>query len=112
VLLKITDAYKIWHNTLPHIPRLIRYSLGEKITSYLLDLIELILIAEYSSKEQKLLVIKKASIKLDLLKFFLQIAFDLRAISSKQLAELTPLLAETGKMLGGWIKHFTKSPSA
>lgn len=57
ILQKVISAYKLWHNTLPHIPRLIRYTLGEKISTLFIELVELILIAGYSSKEQKPAVI-------------------------------------------------------
>jgi len=101
----LSSSFKTWINHLPRIPRLLRYSLGEKITSLFIELIELILIAGYSDKQQKSITIQKASIKLDLLKYFLQTAFDLRAIDSKTLAGISVSLAEAGKMVGGWLKQ-------
>ena len=95
-------------NHLPRIPRLLRYSLGEKITSLFIDLTELILIAGYSEKQQKAILIQKASIKLDLLKYFLQAAFDLKAIDNTTLANLSLPIGEVGKMLGGWQKQLVK----
>jgi len=68
----------------------------------------LILIAGYSSKDKKLEVINKASLILDLLKYFLQMAFDLKAIDSKQLAAIVTPLGEVGKMLGGWKKQLAQ----
>lgn len=108
VVQKLSSAFKLWVNYLPRIPRLIRYSLGEKITSLFIDLTELILIAGYSDKEQKTQILKKASIKLDLLKYFLQTAFDLKAIDNKTLANLSLPISEVGKMLGGWQKQLIK----
>lgn len=93
---------------LPRIPRLLKYSLGEKITTLFIELTELILIAGYSEKQQKVLLIQKASIKLDLLKYFLQTAFELKAIDNKTLADLSLPIAEVGKMLGGWQKQLVK----
>lgn len=105
---KISQAYKTWHNALPHIPRLTRYSLGEKIDKYFLELTELTLTAGYSKKELKLLLVQKASIKLDTLKFLLQTAWELKAIENKRFADLAAQLVETGKMLGGWQKQLIK----
>lgn len=87
---------------------MLKHSLGEKITSLFIQLIELILIAGYSDKDRKLEFINKASLVLDLLKYFLQMAFDLKAIDSKQLAALVVPLAEVGKMLGGWKKQLAQ----
>lgn len=108
ILQKITQAYKLWHNTLPHIPRLTRYSLGEKIDQYVLELAELILTAGYAKRESKLPLVQKASVKLDTIKFLLQTAWELKSIENKNFADLGAQLAETGKMLGGWQKQLIK----
>ena len=105
VLQKIVQAYKLWHNTLPHIPRLTRYSLGEKINDLFIEVSELILTASYTAKEQKGPVIQRASVRLDTLKFFLQIGWELKALDNKKFAELSQPLVEVGKMLGGWQKQ-------
>ena len=105
ILEKIVEAYKLWHNLLPHIPRMTRYSLGEKINDLFIELSELILTASYAAKEQKGPVIQKASVRLDALKFFLHIGWELKAFDNKKFAELSQPLAEVGKMLGGWQKQ-------
>ena len=110
VIGKTADAFKLWHNFLPHIPKLTRYSLREKITQLFIEVAELIFTAGFAAKENKALIIKKASLKLDLLKFFLQITWELRAIDDKKFAAVSASLAEVGKMLGGWQKQLTKTP--
>ena|SRR3989344_5115279 len=105
ILQKISSAYKLWHNLLPHIPRLTRYSLGEKINQLFIELIELTLIATYSSKDKKLEIVQKASVKLDTLKYFLQIAWEIKALDNKKFAAISLPLSESGKMLGGWRKQ-------
>lgn len=105
---KTAEAYKLWHNILPHIQRLTRYSLGEKINLLFIELAELIFTAGFAAKENKAVIIKKASLKLDLLKFFIQIAWELKAIDNKKFAELAAPLIEIGKMLGGWQRQFVK----
>jgi len=45
-----------------------------------------------------------ASVKLDLLKFFLQIAWEIKSLDNKKYILLSERLNEIGKMLGGWIK--------
>jgi len=47
----------------------------------------------------------RASSKLDTLKFFLQVAWDLKAIDNNKYAALSAPLVEVGKMLGGWRKQ-------
>jgi len=108
VLQKTAEAYKLWHNILPHIQRLTRYSLGEKINDLFIELAELIFTAGFTSKQQKATIIERASIKLDVLKFFLQTAWELKALDNKKFSALSVPLTEIGRMLGGWKKQLLK----
>lgn len=101
----MTDTYKLWHGFLPHFPRLSRYTLGAKIDALFTDLIELTLLAGYASRERKAAIVQDASAKLDSLKFFLQLGWELKALDHKKYAALSAPLTEAGRMLGGWRKH-------
>jgi len=68
----------------------------------------LIFLAKYSGRNDKLTFINKAIVKLDLLKFFLQIAWTIKAIDNNKYVRLSDPLNEIGKMLGGWRKLFQK----
>jgi hypothetical protein len=105
ILQKCTDAYKQWHSFLADLPRLSRYTLGAKIDSLFTDTIELILLAGYASKPQKVVLVQRASTKLDALKFFLQIAWEVKALDNKKYLRLSEPLNEVGRMLGGWRKQ-------
>lgn len=96
--------YKLWHEFLPNFPRNSRQTLGQKIDGLFLEVIENIIKAGYSDKAEKEIFLKRASIKLDLLKFFLQVAWETRALDNKKYINLSEKLLEVGKMLGGWIK--------
>lgn len=106
ILTKASGAYKSWHGFLGAVPRLSRYTLGAKIDQLFLETVELILIASYTQRSKKLAVIEKAAQKLDLLKFFLQIAWELKALDNKKYMALSAPLTEIGKMVGGWRKQF------
>ena len=108
MLQKVTEAYKIWHNYLPHLPKLVRYSLAEKINVLFTDVIELTLTAGFTSRDHKSLLIQKANIKLDTLKYFLQLAWELKALDNKQFIAISTPLVEVGKMFGGWQKQLLK----
>lgn len=50
--------------------------------------------------------------KNDLIKFFLQIAWEEKICDHKKYAELILLLDEVGRMLGGWKRHLQeKTPT-
>ncbi|MEK9151873.1 MAG: four helix bundle protein [Patescibacteria group bacterium] len=108
ILKKLTDAYKLWHGFLQQLPRLSRYTLGAKIDALAAETIELALLAGYANRAQKLPIVQKASTKLDTLKLFIKIAWELKLLDSKHYAALVAPLAETGKMMGGWLKQLAK----
>lgn len=105
ILQKVTEAYIAWHVAMRQIEKLSRYTLGTKIDTLFTDTLELILYAAYANRTQKFLAVQKASTKLDALKYFLQIAWQLKALDHKTYARISAPLEEIGKMLGGWLKH-------
>lgn len=108
IIQKFISVYKLWDEFKNHFPKKSRYAIGAKIDSFFLDTIELLFIASYLSREQKLPILQKAGGKLDLLKFFLQIAWEIKMLDDKKYIILSEQLTEIGKMLGGWIKQFIK----
>lgn len=84
-------------------PKSKKYALGQKIDNLTLEIIELVITAGYA-REQKLLILQKASIKLDLLKILLRLSLETKCIENNKYQQLISSLFEIGKMLGGWIK--------
>lgn len=106
IITKFSSAYKLWHSYLVHLPRLTRFTLGIKIDAYFVEGLELSLLAGYAPKEAKSAYIRKLSAKLDCLKFFLKILWELKSLDNKKYITLSSQLAEIGKMIGGWLKLF------
>lgn len=100
--------YKLWDEFKNHFTKKHKYTLGGKIDQYFLETIELLLTAGYLNKDQKLPYLKKAGIKLDLLKFFLQVSWELKVLNNRNYIILSEKLDQIGKMLGGWIKGLQK----
>ncbi len=105
ILQKIADTYIIWHRNLANLERLSRYTLGEKIDNLFTDTIELILLAGYAQRDQKSIIVDRASTKLDSLKFFLRLMNVAKELPDKKYLEISQPLAEVGKQLGGWHKQ-------
>ncbi|PIR97980.1 MAG: hypothetical protein COT89_01880 [Candidatus Colwellbacteria bacterium CG10_big_fil_rev_8_21_14_0_10_42_22] len=111
VIQKLIDAYKVWHNFLPHFSKTSRYTLGERIDLLLIEVMESALLASQFYKTQKVPYVRQAIMKLDLLKFFLQIAWEIKALDNKKYIALSEKLNEIGKMLGGWLRQLSKENS-
>ena len=104
IIHKLIQYYKLWHETLTNLPKTSRYTIGFKIDGLFLETTEFILMAANSDATGKSLHLKKASDKLDLLKFFLQVSWEIKAMPNNKFFMLSESLIEIGKMLGGWIK--------
>lgn len=86
-------------------PKKDKYTIGERLQNSILDMIEQIILAGYSSsKESKVVYLKKAMVKLDLIKMFVRLAYSVKAIPLKKYTDTEEILIEIGKMLGGWIR--------
>lgn len=111
VIHKLLAVYKQWQDFLPDFPKTSRYTLGARIDNSFIQVAELVFSACYLKVEQKIIAIEKASAKLDLLKFFLRMAWEIKAIDNKKYIVLSEQLDEIGKMLGGWTRQLkTKLP--
>jgi len=80
--------------------------LGSKIDALFTDTLDLILLTKYSAKENKLPLLNRATAKFDSLKFFLQILWQAKGLDSKKYIQLSEILTEVGRMLGGWRRQF------
>ena len=90
---------------MPRFPKPVRHTLGGKIDSLFIEIVELVLTASRLSKNQKLPLVDRASIKLDALKFFLEIAWEIKLLDNRKYIFLSEKLDEIGRMLGGWLKN-------
>ena len=105
IIQRLVASYKLWQDFLRHFPKASRYTLGEKIDNLFIEVLELVFIASYLPKNSKTPSIEKAIVKLDLIKFFLQITWETRATKTSQYAALSERLDEIGRMLRGWARQ-------
>lgn len=80
ILSLLKDCYLLWHNFLPHVPRLSRYTLGIKIDELFIELLEITFMAKYSKRENKLTFLEELNQKLDNLKFFVTLLWEAKGM--------------------------------
>ncbi len=93
----------MWHGFINRLPRFAKFTLGTKIDNLFTDCLELALLAGYATRGEKLALIQQLSAKLDALKFFLKIAWELQALNTNQYTAVSTSIAAAGKMIGGWL---------
>lgn len=109
ILKKIIEFYLCFHKHAKNFPKTERILFG-RIENTILDLLELTTTAGYLSQQNKIIPLKHASKKLDLLKILIRLILEAKIIGNQQYLELQTILQEIGKMLGGWLKKSTSSP--
>lgn len=85
-------------------PKKDRYSLGQKLDKLTLYIFEMVIMAGMTSQERKFPYIEKSIVSLDILKILVRLSKDIRALDDKKYLQLSQLLQEIGRMLGGWKK--------
>ena len=102
----ITKTYDLIKWSIPQLkksPRDQKFLLGDRIENHLLDVLELLLSANYS--RIKLEFLKKANLKLEILRFLFRLAFELKYMNKRRYEYVCIHIDEAGRMVGGWIKQ-------
>ena len=111
VLQKIKSAYLLWFSYYQTLPKTQRYSLGQKIDTLFIEVIEAVSTASFLAKQDKLPFVRRAIQKLDTVKVLLLVLRETKALDTKKYAALSAPLEEIGRMLGGWNGQLTKQNS-
>lgn len=80
-----------------------RYTLGHRIENKLLDILELLLEANYS--RTKLETLKKANLELESFRFLIRLSHDLQFINLRRYEFVSKEANEIGRLIGGWTKQ-------
>jgi hypothetical protein len=105
-------VYKRWQEYWDHFPKKSRYSLGDRIDTLFVQVLEFLFIASYQSKAEKLPTIAAALKKTDVLKFLLRVAWETNALDTQKYAIISENVQELGRMIGGWKKGLeSKTPA-
>lgn len=105
VIKKIYQFYLSIFGQLNNFPKRSRYTLGEKIENVVLEIIELINLANIQIKNLREPFLYKASAKCGVLKLLIRLSWDLNLLNHRQYLILEGQLQEISKMIGGWIKY-------
>ena len=104
ILKKSYDLYRTFNEYRRVIPKADRHTIYERSENAILDMVECILEAGYSKTSDKVVILERASTKLNLLRFFVRLMKETRSIDTKKYTALQTHIDEIGRMLGGWIR--------
>ena len=101
----IADFYDLMLWLIQHtenFPRHHRYSLGTSIENRMQTILALLLKAKYG--KEKLAELTAANVELEILRFQVRLAKDVKALPFKSHEHGSKLLLGIGSQIGGWIK--------
>jgi len=111
LLQKAKFLYLLWYSYYQVLPKAHRYTLGQKVDKFLVEIIEVIAIAGFLPHEEKQPYVRLAIRKTDTLKIFLMIFWETKSLDNKKYIALSEKVSEIGQMLGGWNGQLSKQNS-
>jgi hypothetical protein len=103
IIQKTYDLIKWYVPILERLPQRHRFTLGERITNGLYDLLEGLIIARYA--KQKLPQLEILNPRLEILRHQTRLLFEFNLIASHRYEFAGKAINEIGSDLGGWIKQ-------
>ncbi|MEK7609878.1 MAG: four helix bundle protein [Patescibacteria group bacterium] len=93
------------------IPRTERFGLGNRIDNAFLDLLTVLRRASFTEPKQKIPLLEIAVVKIDDIRFFIQLLWENKLISQEQFISFGTEIYTIGKNIGGWRKEIVKKTS-
>jgi len=109
VLNKSYELYKLFHEYRKVVPKQDRFTIYERSENVILGTIELLLEASYGDKERKMIILEKASVKLNVLRFLVRLMKETKTFDLKKYTAIEMIIDEIGRMVGGWIRSLNTS---
>lgn len=108
VLNKSYELYKLFHEYRKIVPKQDRFTIYERSENVILGSIELLLEASCGNKERKIILLEKASVKLNVLRFLIRLMKETKTLDLKKYIAIETMIDEIGRMIGGWIRSMSK----
>jgi hypothetical protein len=102
VIQKTYDCIKWYVPIIERLPKIHRFTLGDRIINQLYDLLEGLIQAKYA--KNKLPQLESLNTKLDILRYQTRMLLDFNKMSVERYEYAIKLIDEIGTELGGWIK--------
>ena len=112
VVTKARATYLVWLGIHRNMGRVERFGLGTKIDSNFLSLLGILRKATFLNVEEKIPFLAKALEVVDVIRFFIQLAWEAHCIQDAPFIQISTAIEEIGSMIGGWRNGLIKKTSA
>ncbi len=107
IIEKCYDYFKTTIQMVNSFPRSQRFLIGDRMQSLNAELLEMLIEAYYLPKSQKKAILRKVNIKIEKMRYYLRLCYDLGYYSSRKYHAMLEQLNEIGRMTGGWLKSIS-----
>ena len=85
-------------------PRSRRFTLGERLETILLEVLELLVEAAFSRDADKRVALKRANLRLEVSRHLWRLAHELQVISTQRYEHGARMMTGLGQQVGGWLR--------
>jgi len=83
-------------------PRTRRFTLGVRLESGLLEVLERLVEAAYTARKEASL--ERANLRLEMVRHLWRLAYELRVVSTRRYEHGAKLMDDVGRQIGGWLR--------
>lgn len=87
-----------------------KLGIHREIETYTLSLLTLLIEASFQAKTLKGSTLRKARLRVEVLKHLIRTEYELKILSEKNYLFAASFLQEISKMVNGWIKYIQENP--
>ena len=107
----VQACHELLHWLIPHLgkfPRMRRFTLGERLESVLLEVLEATVESAYTRNKQQSL--QRANLRLEVARHLWRLSHEFQAISTRSYEHGAELMDDLGRQLGGWLRSLSGAP--
>ena len=105
---KTYNLYKEFYGLRLAVPKQDRYTIWQRSENLMIDVLENLLLASQQAKSEKLPTLNQASLRLNVLRVFIRLMKEVKALDHRKYVTLETDIDDIGRQLGAWIRS-TKS---
>jgi hypothetical protein len=84
-------------------PRIHRFTLGDRIMTVLLEILDGLIVARYD-RAGRVQALRRANVALERLRYLMRLSRDVNCLSLKEYEHAARCLVSTGQQVGGWLR--------